>query len=304
MILRNLRYLDALALEKHFARAAAACQVTQPTLSAGIKQLEEELGLLIVQRGQRFEGLTLEGERVLLWARRILADCESLRQEASELRAGLSGRLRLGVIPTALPAVAQLTAPFAQRHPLVSISVLSLSSIEIQRGLDDFSLDAGITYLENEPLTHVRSIPLYHERYYLFTSASGPLAHQSEVSWSDAAQVPLCLLTPDMQNRRILDSLFKAEKVQATPVIETNSVLTIWSHVQSGRWSSILPQAFLPLFADDSDVEAIPLATTSGHYSIGVVVPDRDPVTPSARELAAVAESVELGAPFRLAVKR
>ena len=65
MLLRHLQYLTALARERHFARAAASCHVAQPTLSAGIKQLEEQLGLLVVQRGQRFEGLTAEGEQVL-----------------------------------------------------------------------------------------------------------------------------------------------------------------------------------------------------------------------------------------------
>src|SRR5919112_3643416 len=111
MLLKHLQYLTALARERHFARAAAACNVTQPTLSAGIKQLEESLGLLVVQRGQRFEGLTPEGERVLAWARRITADAESLEQEVGRLKHALVGRLRLGVIPTAPPAVPILASP-------------------------------------------------------------------------------------------------------------------------------------------------------------------------------------------------
>lgn len=103
MLTRNLGYLLALSTERHFARAAAACRVTRPTLSAALKHLEEELGVLIVQRGQRFEGFTTEGERILMWARRILEDVESLHQEVSALRNHLVGRLRLGAIPTALP---------------------------------------------------------------------------------------------------------------------------------------------------------------------------------------------------------
>ena len=73
MIIRQLVYLDALAREKHFRRAAEACHVSQPTLSAAIVQLEEELGVLIVERGRRFQGLTREGEVVLAHARRGLA---------------------------------------------------------------------------------------------------------------------------------------------------------------------------------------------------------------------------------------
>jgi DNA-binding transcriptional LysR family regulator len=294
VLLQNLRYLDALAREQHFARAAVACQVTQPTLSAGIKQLEEELGLLVVQRGQRFEGLTPEGLRILHWARQVLSDCESLVQEASVLKSGLVGRLRLGVIPVALPAVALLTVPFAARHPKVSVTVLSLSSIEIQRGLDDFSLDAGMTYLDNEPLSHARTIPLYQERYYLFTAADGPLAGLDSISWATAATVPLCLLTPDMQNRRILNGIFGAAGVQLRTSIETNSVVTLWGHVRSGAWSTVLPHPFLYLFGEPEGVRAVPMETGATLHTIGLAIPDREPLTPSARELAALVEELNI----------
>lgn len=294
MLLRNLQYLTALAQERHFARAAAACHVAQPTLSAGIKQLEEELGLLIVQRGQRFEGFTPEGTRVLDWARRILADCESLHQEASELRAGLVGRLRIGAIPTTLPMVPLLTGPFAEQHPLVTITVLSMPSIEIQRGIDDFSLDAGLTYLDNEPLANVQTIGLYRERYYLFTPADGPFKDRDAVTWREAATVPLCLLTPDMQNRRIVNAMFAAAQVEVRPPIETNSVLTLWSYLQTGLWSSILPQTFLHALGEPPGCRALQLVEPEATHAIGLVIPDREPLTPSARELSKIAATVDL----------
>jgi DNA-binding transcriptional LysR family regulator len=268
--------------------------VTQPTLSAGIKQLEEELGLLIVERGQRFEGLTPEGQRVLTWATRILADCESLQQEASELRAGLVGRLRIGVIPVALPMVAQLTTPFMARHPQVKVTVLTHTSAEIQRGLDGFSLDAGITYLDNEPLAHVDTIPLYRERYYLFTQASHPIARKARVSWVEAAALPLILLTPDMQNRRIVNGYFEAVGTQARPQIETNSVVTLWGHLAGGPCSSVLPQTFLHLFGVPTGLAAVPIDEPAKAYMIGLVVPDREPRTPSARELTRLAAELDL----------
>ena len=296
MILQNLRYLDALAREKHFSRAAGACGVTQPTLSAGVKQLEDDLGLLIVRRGQRFEGLTAEGERILGWARRILADCESLQQEASVLRGGLQGRLRLGAIPTVLPALSLLTLPFARLHPQVTISIHSLSSIDIQRGLDDFSLDAGVTYLDNEPLANVRTIPLYYERYILFTPAESLLAERETVSWAEVTALPLCLLTPDMQNRRILDGLFAAVGTSVQPTIETNSVLTLWSHVKTGAFSSVLSQAFLFLFGEPAGTRAIPIVGGAAAHSVGVVLSDHEPLTPSARALAAVAATLDIEA--------
>ena len=80
-MLDKLEYLMALARERHFGHAADACGVTQPTLSAGIKQLEETLGVLLVQRGSRFIGFTPEGERTLDWARRIVGDARAMRED-------------------------------------------------------------------------------------------------------------------------------------------------------------------------------------------------------------------------------
>ena len=286
MLLRQLEYLAALAREQHFVRAAQACNVTQPTLSAGIKQLEEELGLLLVRRGRRFEGFTAEGVQILAWASRVEADAASLLQEAASLRGGLHGRLRLGVIPVALPVVPLITALFAERHPEVILTVLSQPSVEIQRGLDDFSVDAGLTYLDNEPLSHVRTIPLYHERYLLFTPAGGPLSERKEISWRDAATLPLCLMTPDMQNRRILDATFLELGATPRPVIETNSVLTISALLRTGKWSSILPHIFLKIVGAVPELRSIPLVQPALTHGIGLVLPDREPLSPMARGLA------------------
>jgi DNA-binding transcriptional LysR family regulator len=178
----------------------------------------------------------------------------------------------------------------------VTISIYSLTSVDIQRGLDDFSLDAGLTYLDNEPLANVRTIPLYHERYLLFTPAGSPLADSETVSWGEVTGLPLCLLTPDMQNRRIVDGLFAAAGATVHPTIETNSVLTLWSHVRTGAYSSILSQAFLFLFGEPVGIRAIPITGSVATHSIGLVVSDHEPLTPSARALAAVAATLDLTA--------
>ncbi|MEO8030870.1 MAG: LysR family transcriptional regulator [Gemmatimonadota bacterium] len=294
MIFKNLQYLVALAQEQHFARAATRCGVTQPTLSAGVKQLEEELGILVVQRGQRFQGFTPEGARVLEWARRILADCDSLNQEVSQMKASLTGRLRIGAIPVALPVVPLLTTPFAQQFPQVTITVHSMTSIDIQRGLDDFSLDGGLTYLDNEPLQRVRTLELYRERYYLFTPEDAAPAGRDSVSWLDAAQTPLCLLTPDMQNRRIIDLHFHEAGADVNPRLETNSILTLCDHLRTGQWSTILPQTYLYLLGEISHIRAAALVKPSPTHTVGLVVPDREPLTPSGRELHRLASTLEL----------
>ena len=294
MDLRQLRYLSALARERHFARAAESCHVSQPTLSARIRQLEDELGIAIVRRGQRYEGLTPEGERVLAWAQRIISDCDALIQEANSQVTELTGTLSIGVIPSALPLVPLLTRTFLQRYPAVFVEAQSLSSIEIQRQLDAYSIDGGITYLDNEPLHNVRRLPLYSESYVLFTPATGPHSKREQVTWKEAAETPLCLLTPEMQNRRIIDEIFQSVGSTPTPEIETNSMITLYAHVRTGRWSSVMPQAMVDVFGVPDGLAAVPLVEPLVRHDIGLVTSDRDPPTPMARALMAICASTEL----------
>jgi len=280
LLLRQLSYLVALAKERHFARAAATCNITQPALSAAIRQLEEELGVMLVERDKRFNGFTPEGQEVLLWARRMLSDEESLRQGIQNARRSLTGNLRLGVIPSALPLVPAVTDPLYDRHPQVKVTVWSASSIEIQKGLDQFELDAGMTYLENEPLHGVLSRELYVERYVLLTPELGPLGGRTKATWREAADLPLCLLTPNMQNRRILDSVFKSLDCNPRPQLETNSVVNLCAHVRSGRLSSIVPKTLIQVLGMPSGAMALDLIEPDVSRKVGLIVPNREPLAP------------------------
>lgn len=294
MFIRQMTYLVALAREKHFGRAAEVCNVTQPTLSSGLKALERELDMRLVIREPRFMGLTPEGERVVEWAGQILADYESLRQDVEVFRGGLKGMLRLGVIPAATPAVARLTAPFAAKHPQVTVDVQSMSSAEIQRGLDRFEIDAGLTYLENEPLAHVRKAALYRERYLFVTGRSGPWAGASSIPWSDAVSENLCLLNESMQNRRVLNKLAHSLGLALSPTVTTNSYLAVCSHVTSGAWSSIIPHTFAYIFAGCEHLALIDLVDPVHSQTIGLVASDRDPLSPLARALLTCATRLNL----------
>jgi DNA-binding transcriptional LysR family regulator len=293
LIIRHLQYLTALARERHFGRAAQACNVTQPTLSAGIKQLEESLGVLIAERGQRYIGLTQEGERVLGWAQSALAGYAGLTQELGEMRAGLVGHLRLGAIPVTLPVVALLTTPFTLKHGGANVIVTSQTSVEIQRGLDDFTLDVGLTYLDNEPLARVRTLALYRERYILLTPRDGPLGSRPAASWAEVAALPLCLLTQDMQNRRILDAAFRSAGTEARPRLETNSMITLWSSLRFGQWSTVLPSTFKLLMNGLDGMVAIPLVEPDAEHLVGLVASDRDPLPPVARALLDLARKLD-----------
>ena len=297
MFVRQMHYLVALAREKHFGRAAEACHVSQPTLSAGIRKLEQELGLPIVVRGHRFLGFTVEGERVLGWARQIAADYESLRQERTETGGRLSGTLRVGVIPATVPAAPALLAPFQARHPDVKLHMLSLSSAAIQRGLDELDLDAGITYLENEPLNRVRRLDLYLERYVYVTRVGERLARRRTISWSEAAAGPLCLLTPDMQNRRIIDQVMLEAGISSQPAIETNSFMGVWAFVRRGPWASIVPAACFAGLGRNEDLVGIPLVDPVHTQPIGLVLSERDPLSPVAGALLKMAKAMSFRDP-------
>src|SRR5258708_32877504 len=117
MFLRQLDYLGTLARDKHFAKAAEACHVSQPALSSGIRSLEKELGIMIVQRGRRFMGLTAEGERVLVWAQQTLTSLSHMREDASVAKSSMAGTLRVGATPATMTATAYITAPCRALYP-------------------------------------------------------------------------------------------------------------------------------------------------------------------------------------------
>ena len=285
----KLEFILALAREKHFGRAAEACGVTQPTLSAGVKQLEEQMGVLLVNRGSRFQGFTPEGQRVLEWARRIVGDSRTMREEINSLKLGLSGRLRLAAIPTALAMVAALTTPYREKHPNVQFTIYSRTSIEVLDLLDNLEIDAGITYLENEPIGRVSNVPLYREHYCLLTSADAPLGNRDSVTWAEIAQVPLCLLTPDMQNRRIIDRLLKGAGGESRPTLESDSMILLYSHVRTGRWASVMPAKIADTLGLTDTIRAIPISQPKAVQTIGLVVPQREPMTPITTALVAEA---------------
>ena len=288
----KLEMFIALANERHFGRAAEAVGVTQPSLSSAIKQLEDQLGVQLVFRGARFQGLTPEGQRVLDWALRIVGDTRTMREEMKAIRTGVSGNLRLGVIPTALPMVGKLTVPFLARNPNVRVTILSRTSYEILEEIDRLELEAGITYLENEPLGKVTAVPLYQESYRLLVATGSPLSKHASVTWREAAAQPLCLLTGNMQNRRIVDKAFSSVNAHPTPRLETNSIMNLLSSVKSMGLSSIMPEYFIATLGGFEGIKAIPLVNPKVEHTVGLVALDRQPRSPLIETLFKVAAKI------------
>lgn len=301
MQIRLLRYFVALAREEHFARAAAACNVTQPTLSAGIVALEEQLGKRLVIRERRYIGLTPEGAAMLPWAQQLLGVNDGLLQAVATLRGPLRGEARLGAIPASLPVVGHIVAAMCTVHPDVSLCVTTQTSREIERALMAFELDAGLTYLDHEPLANVVSVPLYAERYIFVRRAdpARPLAGDG-IAWADAVREPLCLLPQSMQNRRILDSQMTRTGLAVRPRAIADSYVALLAMVQSGRFATIVPDSYAAFIADLGWAAVAPLVDPSPPSRIGLIVLDRNPLSPIAAAMLGIAETLELPAPFSL----
>ncbi|GJG97626.1 LysR family transcriptional regulator [Cupriavidus pauculus] len=279
MFIRQLSYVVALAKERHFGRAAAVCNVSQPALSGAIRGIEEELGVVIIQRGRRFEGFTEDGERVLAWARRVLADCEHLRQDARAGREDPAGVLRMGVIPASLPLVPTLTQYCLERYPRMRHQVYTLSATEILRKLGDFELDIGVSYLDDERLGSFRTLPIFCERYVLVAADAEMFEGAETASWEHAATLPLCLFSANLQCRRGIDAAFAAAGKLAAPAVETDSMTALYAHVKRTRLFSILPHSVLCLTETSERLHSIPMIPRL-ERQIGLVYRDQQPVGP------------------------
>ncbi len=241
---------------------------------------------------------------MLEWAQRILADVDGLHDEVEAMRRGLSGRLRIGAIPTSLSSVSLLTTPLCDRHPGVGVEVQSLNSMQIERGLHAFELDAGLTYLDSEPLSGVRGLPLYRERYVLLTKADGPVGRRRERPLGRGRGGAARLLTEDMQNRRIVNGIFREAGAEPRPTVETNSISTLYAHVRDGAWSAVMAHTWLHLFGVPSGMRAIPLVEPETTRSIGLVCSTATPEPLLARALLDVAAGLDLEAALEPALQQ
>jgi DNA-binding transcriptional LysR family regulator len=291
-MIEKLELLLALSRERHFGRAAEACRISQPTLSSAVKSLEDQLGVLIVERGSRFRGFTPEGERVLDWARRIVSDARTMRQEIDGLKRGLTGTLKLGVIPTALPFVPDMTLPVMAKHMELHLSIVSMSTGAILSGLDNLEIDIGITYIGTELVQRFQTVPLYAEHYALLVAPGHALAGRTQISWAEAGLLPLCLLTGDMQNRRIIDRHLSDAGVERPPMLESNSMTMLHVHVRSGLFATIAALGKGDRFEPPMELVAIPIVEPAVTHEIGLVLKAREPHPPHVSAFLAMARKI------------
>jgi DNA-binding transcriptional LysR family regulator len=273
-LLASLRYLVALSEHRHFARAAAACHVTQPALSNALRALEAEFGTAIVKRGRTFAGLTEEGQRILLTAHRMLREHELLQQDLLSTSTQPSGRLQIGVVPTAVPVAARFVASLQARHPGIRPLVRSLSSAEIEAGLNDFTLDLGLGFSERVGgQGRFDVLHQYNEQYFLLRRQADldRLVVGRRCRWTDAAEHALGLLTSEMHHRQVIDAVFLGVGVRVKPALETNSILALVLSISAGSLVAVVPGALAAIAPAGIGLEALPLVEPSVATPVGFI---------------------------------
>lgn len=294
MFFRQLQYLVALAKEEHFGRAAERCNVSQPSLSSAIKQLEFSLGVPIVLRGRRFLGFTAEGLRVIEWAERVIAQRDAILVELSGMRENYEGRMRLGAMPNSSPVLPLLSHLLAKTHPGVEVDIQFLGIAETKLGLSNYALDVGITYLQEQELGGLETLPIYVESLSLLVPDIDAYRDRTSITWAEAAELPLCLLDSSMHERRIVDEAFaRVGKTPKPRVVCSDSILNLIFHVMFAELVTVIPKHFIRMPGAFPGVRALDLIEPDISQRVGLVWSPREPIMPMANVMVSIVKELK-----------
>jgi DNA-binding transcriptional LysR family regulator len=301
MFLRQFQYLLAVAEEEHFGRAAKRCNVTQPSLSSGIKQLELELGVPIFLRGrgQRFHGLTAEGERVAKWARQVISDCSAMRDEIATMQGNLKGNLRVGAMPSMSPVLPVLLEMVRQRHPGVRIDVQFIGNDAMKLGLNNFSLDVAITYLDKADLGRRNTLPICTEKLSLLVPDTDTFRNRTTISWKEAARLPLAMLSSSIHERRFVNQVFARVKCEPVAKIESESILHLMFQVQFTELCTIIPSHFTRMPGLWPGTKALDLVDPVVSQEVALFWAEGETVMPMASTLVEIVKSLNKSGELR-----
>ncbi len=242
MNLRDLRYLVALADEHHFGRAATKSHVSQPTLSAQIKKLEDYLGVALVERQPRNVALTEAGQRIVSRARRMLQDADDIVELAREARDPLAGTLRVAFIPTLGPYLLPLATPHIRaRLPRLRTMLYEYQTGPLLGRLRTGELDLGILALGVD-LEGLEIMPLHDEAFMLAVPAGHRLEKKQAISTNDLGGETLLLLADGHCLRdQALDVCSRVD-VQEAQDFRATSLETLRQMVAAGLGITLLPE--------------------------------------------------------------
>jgi len=294
MFLRQFKYLLAVAEEQHFGRAARRCHVTQPSLSSGIKQLELEIGapIFLRGRGQRFHGLTPEGDSVAKWARSIIAHCDAMREEVASMRNDLKGKLRMGAMPSMSPILPLLLQMVRDKHPGVQVDVQFIGNEAMKTGLNNFSIDVALTYLDKADLGRRNTLPIYAERLSLLVPDTDEFRGRTTITWREAAELPLAMLRPSLHERRFVDQVFARINCKPEAKVESESILHLMFQVQFTELCTIIPSHFKHMPGLHRGTRALDLLDPVVSQEVGLFWAEGETMMPMARALVGVVKAL------------
>ncbi|MDP2355828.1 MAG: LysR substrate-binding domain-containing protein [Beijerinckiaceae bacterium] len=291
MNLRDLQYVVAVADQAHFGHAAQACNVSQPTLSGQIAKLELELGIEIFGRVGRTIRPTEAGEQIIAHARRAIAAAQDIVDAARANRDPLSGRLRLGIIPTIAPYLMPYVLPLtAEKLPNAPLVLVEDTTGNIVPQVIEGKLDAAIL-ATNEDAPELVSIDLYDEPFFVAMPANHPMVAQKEIRVEDIDPKTLLLLTDGHCLREQALELCSHPQVGGGMMADmrATSLETLLHLTAAGQGVTLLPQLAIECGRADTDRLATrPLAGDHAFRRVRLVHRRRSPRTKALIELARI----------------
>jgi LysR family transcriptional regulator, hydrogen peroxide-inducible genes activator len=276
MTLTDLRYIVALARERHFGHAAERCFVSQPTLSVAIKKLEDELGVAIFERGGGEVQVTPIGEQIVAQAKRVLAEAARIKELAATGKDHLTGPLRLGAIytvgPYLLPRLVPLLSQSAPQMPLVLQENFTDRLLEALRHGE---MDVIIIALPHEEAGLV-SLPVYDEPFRAVAPTGHPWKQHSAIQPAWLLDEPLLMLSAGNCFRdQVLDLCAHAAEGRgkhAPRLLEGSSLETLRQMVSGGMGVTVMPSSAAdPLAGNDPSLLVLPFVTPEPVRHIGLV---------------------------------
>jgi len=240
MEVRQLGYFIKAAEMLHFTAAAEACFVTQSTLSQQIKQLEEELGMLLFDRVGKNVRLTEAGNVFLIHARQIVLDIKKSKQAIFELANMVNGELRIGVTYAFSSLLLPALTPFSEKYPGIMIHVEYGTAGELENKLRTADLDIILAFHEQADSSGLDMQPLFSSRIMMVVAKKNPLAKLNKITLKELGKLELILPSNGFSSRDLLNEIFRKNNISPNIKIEMNDVHSLLSMVESGNWATII----------------------------------------------------------------
>ena len=240
MELRQLQYFVKAAETMNFTEAASAVFITQSTLSQQIKQLEEELGMLLFDRIGKHVRITEAGHVFLTHAQKILREVQKGKQAISELNNAATGELNIGVSYAFTSLLLPALAPFSTKYPGIKIFITYGNPEELEKKLRLAELDMILAFHNESDDEDLEMQILFSSTIVMVVAKNNPLARLEKISLKELAEQELILPGKGFSSREFINELFYKSKISPNIKIEMNDVHSLLSLVQNGHWATIL----------------------------------------------------------------